>query len=308
MSQITTADVYIDVQLTDVSVRFSNDAYLADVLFPIVTVKKRSGIMYKYDKSNLKAASSLRTGVDRANRVEYGLTKVAYGPLLEHALEEAIEWDIKNEAIDPLDPSIDAVNNISERMLVEKEVLLATLMTNTAIITQTATPSVLWDVPATSTPFKDIEKGRLAIQKSALKKPNCIWMGLDVWANLKNHPDFISRVAYTRLPTLTTDLMKDLFPGIENIYIGEAMQNTGADNQADVLTPIWGKHLFIGYVTPQPGIRTVSLGYTLTLENARYVDAWTEQQVKADFVRVNDYFQQYVVAQEAGYSLLNVQS
>lgn len=308
MSQITTADVYIDVQLTDVSVRFTNDTYLADILFPIVTVKKRSGVMYKYDKSNLKAASSVRTGVDRAARVEYGLSKVAYGPLLEHALEEAIEWDVKNEAIDPLDPSIDAVNNISERMLIEKEVSLAALMTNTSIITQYSTPSVLWDVYATSKPFSDIEAGRLAIQKSALKKPNTIWMGMDVWSKLKNHPDFISRVAYTQLPTLTTSLMKDLFPGIENIYIGEAMQNTAADGQTDALTPIWGKNLFIGYVTPQPGIRTVSLGYTLTLENGRYVDAWTEQQVKADFVRVNDYYQQYVVAAEAAYALLAVQS
>lgn len=303
MSQITTSDVYVDVQLTDVSVRYTNEAYLADVLFPIVVVKKRSGIMYKYDKANLKSASSIRVGVARAARVEYGLSKVSYGPLLEHALEEAIEWDIINEAVDPLDPKIDATNNISERMLVEKEVALAALLSDTSKITQYSVPTSKWSDFLNSSPFEDIELARVTVQKNAMKKPNTIWMGLDVWAKLKNHPDFLERIKYTQLPSLTPELMKDLFPGIETVHIGEAMKNTAAEGQADVLEPIWGKNLWVGYVTPQPGIRTVSLGYTLTLENGRYVDAWTEIEHKADFVRVNDYYQQYIVATEAAYLL-----
>jgi hypothetical protein len=303
MSQILTSDVYVDVQLTDVSVRYSNDNYIADKLFPVVMVPKKTGIMYKYDKANLKAASSIRTGVERAARVEYGLTKVTYGPLIEHALEEAIEWDIINEAVDPLDPKIDAVNNISERMLVEKEIALAAKLGDTAVITQYETLGAgnQWNDYTNSDPFRDIEEGRITVQKNALKKPNTVFMGMDVWSVLKNHPGMLERVKYTQLPTLNEQLFKDLFPGIETVLIGEAMKNTAKDGQTDTLETIWGENFWIAYITPQPGIRTVSLGYTLTLNNGRYVDGWTEQEVKADFVRVNDYYEQYIVAAEAAF-------
>jgi hypothetical protein len=300
-------DVYVDVQLTDVSVRYSNENYFADRIFPVVMVPKRTGLMYKYDKANLKAVDSRRAGVERAQRVEYGLSKVSYGPLIEHSLEEAIEKDVIDEAVDPLDPKIDAVNNISERMLVEKEVALATLLSDTAQVgnTKTLSSGAQWSNYNNSDPFRDIEDGRQYIRENALKEPNTVFMSSRTWTVLKNHPGMLDRVKYTQLPALTEQLFKDLFPGVETLYVMAGMQNSAADGATDYLEPIWGPHAWVAYITPQPGIRTVSLGYTLTLNGGRYVDGWEELEHKASLVRVNDYYQQYIVAKECAYLIKN---
>lgn len=306
-TNITPSDVYVDVQLTDVSVKYTNDEYIADVLFPIVNVKKKSGIYYTYDKSNLKRVDSKRTSGSRANRVEYGLVKTAYGPLVEHSLEEGVDWETIELAVDPLDPKIDAVNNISERLLIEKEYNLSSYLSTSGNLGASVTLSGTdqFSDLLNSDPFTKITTGRLTIQKTALKKANTIVMGMEVWAVLQNHPDLIERVKYTNKKGLEPDDLKILFPGIETVIVGNAMENTAKEGQTAVLAPIWGKHLWIAYVTKTPGIRQVSLGYTLTLEGFRYTDAWTEQAVKQDFVRVNDFYEQKIVAKEAIYGILN---
>ena len=307
MANITTADVYVDQQLTDISVRYTNEAYLADVLFPIVNVKKKSGIYYVYDKSNLSKVSSKRTSGSRAARVEYGLTKTAYGPLVEHSLEEGVDWETIEMAVDPLDPKIDAVNNISERLLIEKEYDLSSYLATSGNLGSYATLSGTdqFSDYANSDPFAKIETARLYVQQNALKAANTILMGMEVWAQLKNHPDMIERVKYTNRKGLEPDDLKVLFPGIETVLIGNAMYNTAKEGQTASLSAIWGKNLWVAYVTPTPGIRQVSLGYTLTLEGFRYTDAWTEQQVKQDFVRVNDFYQQLIVAKECIFGILS---
>lgn len=307
MANITPADVYVDVQLTDISVKYTNDEFLADQLFPIVNVKKKSGVYYTYDKSNLKRVDSKRTAGARANRVEYGLTKTAYGPLTEHSLEEGVDWEEIQLAVDPLDPKIDAVNNISERLLIEKEAALSSLLATAGNLGGSVTLSGTdqFSDYVNSDPFAKIATARLSVQKNALKPANTIFMGLDVWAILQNHPDLIDRVKYTNRKGLEAADLKVLFPGIENVYIGNAMENTAKEGQDAVMAAIWGKHLWVAYVTKTPGIRQVSLGYTLTLEGFRYTDAWVEQQVKQDFVRVNDFYDQKIVAKECIYGILN---
>ena len=304
------SDVYVDPALTDVSVKYSNSDYLADRLFPRVNVKKRTGIYWKYDKANLTPSDSLRVSGSRANRVDHGLSKQTYGPLLEHSLEEGIDYDVRDEAMDPLDPKVDATQNVSEKLLIEQEIAIATILADTAQITQYTSLSggSRWDDYANSSPFTDIRTGITTVQKNALVAPNTMWMSIDVWAALQNHPDFLERIKYNALGVMTTETMMSLFPGITNIMIGNAMYNTAAEGQTASMSPIWGKHFWVGYVTPQPKIRAVSLGYTLTLENGRYVDSWDEPQVKQEFVRVNDYYSHQIVAAEAAYAVRTVVS
>ena len=300
-------DVYVDVQLTDVSVRYANPSYIADTLFPIIPVKFRSGVYYKYGKENLSVSNDLRTKGARANRVEMSVSKVAYGPLKEHSLETPVDWEQRDMAVEPLDLQTDATMLVSDKILLRKEIDLATVLSSSSNVTQYATLSGTdqFSDYANSDPFAKIETARLTIQKNALQKANTIFMGLETWASLKNHPDFLERAKYTRLGVVTTDLLKDLFPGVENIYVGEAMYNTAAEGQTVSLSPVWGKHLWVAYVTPTPGIRTVSLGYTLTWAEARKVEVWPEQATKEDMIRVTDYYEQKIVAVECIYGLFN---
>jgi len=297
-------DTYADPVLSEVSIRYSNDPndFLAEKVFPILPVIKKTGFVFKYDKSNLKSVSSLRTGSSRASRVNYGLTKTAYGPLLEHSLEIDIEKDIMDMYDTPLEPQTDATLTVTEMFELEKEVALAALLATTGTFTQNVTLSGTsqWSDFDNSTPFIDIETGVSTIILNAAKTPNTILMGYHVWSKLKNHPDMLERVKYSQLGVLTESILSDLI-NIPNILIGKVVQNTAADGQTDAMGFVWGKNAWLLYVSPTPQIRSISAGYTLTLLKGRYVDAWVEIWNKTNFVRVNDYYQQFPVAIEAVY-------
>jgi len=299
-------DFYQDPILTNLSLRYSNEEYIAEKVFPTVSVAKKTGFYFKYDKSNLKKAQDERSGVSRANRVDYGMTKVAYGPLVEHSLEMPIEYDVRDQADSPLDPRVDATLALTDRLLINKEDSLASMLNNTSVITQNVTLSGTsqWSDYTNSDPFSDIQTAKDTVQKNGLMAVNTCFMGYEVWSKLQHHPDLLERVKYSQKAVLTEDLFASLF-GFKNVFIGKAVKNTAADGASDSMTYIWPKSFWVAYITPTPGIRTLSAGYHLQLTNGRVIDRWDEPAVKSEFVRITDYYEAKVVANEAIYLIKN---
>lgn len=302
-----TSEVFVDPLLSNVSVKYTNPAmnFIAEKVFPTVNVDKKTGFYFTYDKSNLRVEQSERTGVSRANRVDYSLTKTAYGPLIEHSLEEAIEQDILDQYQNPLEPRTDAAMHVTEKLLLKKEKNLATYLGSTSNITQNVTlTTTQWSDPVASDPFNDIQTGLDTIQQNGLAPANTLVLGYQVWSKLKNHPDLLERVKYSQKAVLTTDLLASLW-GLQNIFVGSTVENTAKQGQTDATSFIWGKNALLMYVTPTPGIRTISSGYHLQLSAPRYIERWYEQWNKAEFVRVTDYFKAHTIAVEAMYLVKN---
>ena len=297
-----TADVFQDPLLTNVSVRYANKEYISELIFPMVKVNKKTGNYFTYDKDNLRLEDDERGGVTRANRIEWNLSKASYGPLIEHSLEGAIEYDVRDQADSPLDIRIDTTMAVTDKIWLRKEKDLATDLADTGKVTQNDTLSGTsqWSDFANSDPFDDIQIGQDKIQKEGMIPANTIFMGFEVWSKLKNHPDLLERVKYSQKAVLTEDLLASLF-GVQRVIIGKAVENTAKEGQTASISYIWGKHFWLAYITPTPGIRTLSFGYHLQLTNGREVDRWDEPAVKAEFVRVTDYFEPKIIAVEAAY-------
>lgn len=56
-------DVVIDPALSNVSIKYSNDSYIADMVLPVVKVKTQTGKYYIYDKSNLRTWDDVRNAI-----------------------------------------------------------------------------------------------------------------------------------------------------------------------------------------------------------------------------------------------------
>lgn len=303
----TVNDVFVDPLLTNVSIAYKNAKYIADLLFPVVEVDKKTGYYYVYDKSNLKKVNSQRAQFARANRVDFGLTKTAYGPLIERCLEGWVDYDILAQYDSPLDPRSDETENVTEIMQVNKETDLATSLASTAVVTQNTTLSGTdqWSDFTNSDPFDDITVAIDTVKKACLQTPNTFVVGAEVWTKLRNHPDLLDRLPVINAKTLTPENMKLLFPEFSNVIIADAVYNTADEGAADSLSFIWGKNAWVMYVEPNPRIKSISAGYTLTLKGARSVDRWDEPANKREVVRVNDYFEQKLVATAAIYLIKN---
>lgn len=303
---------YVDQALTSISQMFVNDddSFIAEKIFPVITVDKPTGIYWEYGREGLKKpVSTLRTGRGATPEASYSRIKKNYGPLQEHDLKDFITFDEMKQYQDPLDPETDAVIFLNQQMSIEKEVALATTLANTAVITQntTLTGGNQWSDYANSNPFTDITTGITQLIKNGLKAPNTIFMGWEVMAQLANHPDFLDRVKYNSLGVITADMVKTLFAdkGITQIYVGKSVYDTAAEGIAASNGFAWGKHFWLGYVNPTPALRQVNGGYTLVQKDARYVDRWDDVDEKLHWIRNNDYYEQKLVGVEAFYLIKN---
>lgn len=304
MAQLVVQNSYNNPLLSNVSIRYNNAQYQADTIFPVLPVPKRTGNYFVYDKENLRIPTETRrSDLARAQRVDQSVTKSSYGPLTERSLEQGVPEDLLTEASDPLSPLTDATMNVTDKILLQREQDLATMIQSTSTMTYNTTISGTnqWNNFNTSNPLQDIQTAIRAMVANTMR-PNTMVMGYDVWTQLVNHPVFQDRIKYSQLGVLTTELAARLF-NVGRIIVGETVVNTAVEGQTDSLGFVWGKKVTLAYITGAPGIRTPTFGYHLTLAGKKYVDNWYEQPVKGYFVRANDYYDRKIFAQEAGYLL-----
>ena len=302
--------VYIDPLLSDVSIAYQNPGYVSDIIFPEVQVKHRTGKFFKYDKSKFRIANDLRAPGERSSRVTYGLSVTTYGPLQEHSLEQDIPDEDREEVMDPLSLDQDATENLTERILLRKDydaytilTTAATGYTNDSNGYTTLSGSSQWSDYANSNPIEDIRIGKDLVKARIMKMPNTLLMGYEVFSKLINHPQILERIKYSQLGVVTADLMAKVF-NVDRILIAEAEQNTSNEADAsDTMSYLFGKNAWLLYITPRPGVRTVSYGYTLR-QGARKVMSWREDPIETDFIKVKDVYQHMVMAIEAAYRIV----
>jgi hypothetical protein len=289
--------VYVDPLLGNLSVAYKNPNYVADLVFPEVQVQKLTGFYFTYDKSKFVAPNTYRAPSTRANRVNFGLTKTAYGPLLEHSLEQDIPDEILDQEQAPFDANIDTMEDVTERILLDKELDAYTQLSTSPDVTLSG--SSQWSSFGTTDPIQDVQTGIDTIQQNALVHANTLLLSYPVFAKLRNHPAIIERIKYSERGIVTEDVLASVF-GIDTVIVAKAEQNTANEGQSSSMSYVWGKNAALLYIQPTPGIRSITYGYTLR-RGPRMVERWDDRAVKAQFVRVTDWYQQMIVASAAKY-------
>lgn len=310
--------LYIPQALTNMSQQYRNldDTYIADLIAPELLVEKKTGLYLSYAKNLRTATNSLRTGRSKTAEVSLNTSWKPYTTLKEHALKDGIEKDVFDMYQNPLDPMMDSTQNVMDKMTLERETIIAGMMADTTQVTQYSSPSVQWNASTgAGSPIIDISTAVSTMLVNGLRKPNTIVIGWQAWLQLMNHPDFLDRIKFSQLGTLTESLFGQIISEssgtkITRVLIGEAVVDSSNEQIPHPGTTsngfIWGKHLWLMYCTPTPGLRQVNGIYTLRLKNGRYVDGWPDQDRKTTYIRVNDYFTPFLVGPEAIYFLQNV--
>lgn len=301
---LTPRDVVVDPVLSNVSVAYKNEMYLCEKIMPIVTVAKQSGKYYKFDKSALRRNSTARAAGSASNETGYGLTTDSFS-CGDHALKEKIPFEIIDQADAALNPEMDAAESITEQLLVDKEVALATVMAATGTITQNTTLSGTsqWSDYTNSDPFTNIRTGINTVQAAIGIRPNTLIFGQETWNKLVDHPDIVERIKYSMAGAVTAELVARLFD-VQQVLIGSAVYNTAAEGQTDSLSYVWGKNAWACYIAPTPKLKQVTFGFTMSYQT-REAEKWDDADAKARYVRIHDNYVQKIVAAEACYLIKN---
>ncbi len=299
----------VDPMLTNVAIAYSNEAYIADKIFPEFAVKKQSGKHFIYDKGRFRINDSLRAAGSNSNEVTLNLTTGSAYFCDDHALRQFVPDEDVDNAITPTTPFIDATENATDMLSVSKEKALADYMANTGNLTQNTTLSGTdqWSDFSNSDPFTDIETAKATVHASIFKKPNVLILGKQVYDKLKHHPDLLDRVKYSQKGVITIDLLKELFD-VDYVLIGAAGYNSAAEGQTDSMSYVWGKNAWLCYIAPKITKKMVTFGLTYTwkkkkVEKLRGTD---EEDRKGTYVRIgNMYYDQQAVTVLAAYLIKN---
>lgn len=301
-----------DIPLTNVSQAYRNDPtqFIAEQVAPVVVVPKKNFNIYFYGKENLKqVVDDTRTRFGDTRQAQFSVSSTAFGPLRSHELMDGIDFDQDTMTEAPLDLEVDIVNFLSDQMALTKELALATTLADTTKLTINTTLSGTsqWSDYANSTPFEDLKTAAQQLRLNGLKPANTLILSYYTFSILQQHPDLIERVKYSNVASLTLELMQSLFNqfGVSQILVSGAVYDTAAEGQTASDSFVWGKHCWLAFITPNPGLRQVNGAYHFTLDQGRYVDSWFEQKKKTKWVRNNDYYHAEVVGPEAFYLIKN---
>jgi hypothetical protein len=306
-------DFYLDQALTNVSQAWKNPSedFIAEKLFPVIPVSKRTGKFWAYNKDNLRVPTSdVRTGRAQTRESSYGKSLQDFGPLSEHALKDFITKDELDMEDAPLNAESDVVDTLNEKMAIIEEKALAKFLSDPTIITNNSQLSGTsqWNDYANSNPFTDIKNMCVQGRSHMLRTPNTLSFSWEVWLTLVDHPDLLDRIKWSQTGVVSTEDMLKLFApyGITKILVGKVQENTGKEGAADSLASVWGKHALAAYVTDTPGLRQVNGGYTLRLNNGKYVQKKDAFDPEGEWVRNKDYYDQMAFSTDCFFLLQTV--
>jgi hypothetical protein len=299
---LTERDVVVDPALSNVSIKYTNDIFIADTLLPMLKVAKQTGKYYVYDKSNLRIDTTDRAAGAPANEIDFGVSPSGVFATTDHALKGFVSDEVQDQADAALNPLVDEVETITEKMLLDREQNAATLLFNTSNITNNTTLSGTsqWSDYDNSDPIGDIRTARISVHQNTFKLPNTLVLGKQVYDILIDHPAIIDRIKYSELGIATPELLARIFQ-VDKVIVGYAGSNTAKEGQTDSLGYIWGKYALVAYIAPQVRLRMVTLGLTFTY-SLRQAKRWREEDREGTYVRVgNDNYVQLLIAAAAGY-------
>lgn len=305
--------VHIDKALTNISIGYSNDEFIADKIFPTIQVDKQSDRYYVYGMERFRQHSDLRAPGTEANEIDWTLSDDTY--FCEgHALRHRIPDEVERNADQEFDLKAEATELISEGILLNKEVDAANKVMNPnnyhpKLTTTLGVDSPKWSDYENSDPIKDVAKAKQILHQTSGVRPNTLIMSEQVLNVLKLHPALLDVIRYVQRGIVTEDLMKAAF-GVENILVGSALKSNANAGQVppggvEELDYIWGNGVVLAYINPRPGRKRVSLGYSFEWNKdglgSIQVRQWWEEGPKATFIEAERWYSQKIVSNVAGF-------
>lgn len=256
----------VDKLLTNVSSMFIPQGFISEQLFPFIGVKQSTGKLAKYGLSHLRIENSVKVGRGKYRQVNPITRSTTTYQIEGHGLEGMVSADDYRNVEAPYDAEKDETVGITTMLWVEKEKVLADVLASTAIVTQNVTlvGGQQYSDFNNSTPVEDFATARAAVKAGCGVVPDTAWMAWEVWNMLRYHPQLLTVLGYkyARPDGLSNDELAKAM-GVKKILIAESMYNSANEGAADVLAPIWGKHIWFGVLPESAQPYQVSAGYRL---------------------------------------------
>lgn len=291
--------IHVDKLLSNVSVKYTNETYFADKIFPIVPVKKSTDL-YRIYTRDWRIPNTLRAVRGVSNEADFQVTYSSYA--LEWHSQKGYVADRDVENYDVGDFKVDMTEHLTDIIYRKREQMVAALFATASWSLQVSLAATgVWSLNGTtaSNPIPNFDTGAASILQNAGIKPNFIWMRHDGFIACKNHTSVLDRTKYTSAE-MTENMLAALF-GVKELHVVTPSYDQSQEGRTDSITSIWPNGAFIGYKPANPGPLQPSCGYIFENTGRPITKTWRDEERESDVIEVNREFVPKVVASLAGY-------
>lgn len=310
-----------DQMLTNVLLAYTNPEYIADEILPVVpNLTKETGYIPKLGNAHLRSYRSKRSLYDQSShRMEFTVSNDDRYAIDYYDREIYVPDRLQEQLDTPFNARSISQLSVYEALKLEREIALATLLTNTAVLTNYVTLSGTsqYTDQVNSTPEVDFDTARSSVQNKTGREANMVIMSREVANALRRHPWFleISKAVLAggapKSGVLSMEAFKETlkahFEGLQYVLIGKNIKITSNEGQTEVKAAVWQNDVVWAYRAPAPSLMMPSFGYSFQLSGKNLAaDVRREpMQELGDLIRVQWAYQDMILDTNAAYLIKN---
>jgi hypothetical protein len=315
MGAATGRDLHIDQVLSQMAVGYRPEGFIADMVFPTVSVNKQSDLYMVFSRGDrTRPEDDTRAPGVRAKRVTEDV-----GSGLYYAKNYALASPALLEDKANADPAhIAGILNgkatfILDKLLINWERRIALQVTSGSNVGSSSAVASGWTGTGAS-PLTNLNTAIDNVYDANGVRPNRIVMGLDAWRSFRRNSDVRGLIFGTNNGGGYPNVQQAAqLLDVDQILIGGGFYNAAQEGQAESLAKIWADNVLVYYAPPAPTKEKPSFGYNFRWAAAGLPNMQVERhpydsQTKSEDVEVGYYQDEKIVGASYGFLLKSVNS
>jgi hypothetical protein len=298
--------------LSDYSVKYSQDITeynLSDSIAPVKSVEEKTDQYYIYDPSDLfRVGHTVRANKTPAKPVDFSNLSTSTYVMKNHALKTFVSREDKETSDPSVDPEMDAVEEVTQQLMLDREYDCAQKFLTTTAITNYKTLTDKWSYDTTtSNPIADIDTATTVILRAIAKVPAGAVCGHQTMQTLKSHTEILDRIKWSERGVLTEEIIASIL-GLPKITVNKTIYNSAAEGLANTQSFLVNSMFLVYYNSTKPQRKNANLGTTFAGiygGAAPEVKRYRDDSLDSDVIELNWMYDQKVVLSLSGYLLTN---
>ncbi|MEQ8318760.1 MAG: phage capsid protein [Rhodospirillales bacterium] len=295
----------VDPHLQAMAIAYRNQAYIADLVLPRVTVGKQEFKYLEYPIEETFALPDTHVGRrSRPNEVDLTATEQT-DATDDYGLDDPIPQGDINDAPQGHSPVDKATIQLTDYIMLDREV-----RTSNLVFAATSYPTGNKIQLSSTSQFSDFDDsdpiGVITTGLDAcLVRPNIMVIGSAAWTKLSQHPKILKSVHGNSGDSgiARRQAVAELFE-LEEVLVGQSRLNTAKKGQTASLSRVWGKHISLIHRNRNADTRNgLTFGYTAEW-GTRIAGSEADKDIGlrgGQRVRVGESVKEKIVAAQAGY-------
>ncbi|MFA5511892.1 MAG: hypothetical protein WC313_05530 [Candidatus Kapaibacterium sp.] len=295
----------VDPVLTTIVRGYENNSFIAEELFPTVTVSKMKGKVPKFGKDAFVVRNTERAIRSDSNRIAPGEFELIPFETRERDIETAIDYLEEEESPDYFRYEHRIAKNLSDILRLGKEKEAADLAQDENNYADNMFEVISEDdafnnPDSTINPIEVIQEALHSVRNRIARFPNTIVMGMSVYNTLMQHPSISSLIQYSGLIKITEEILLKVL-NLDKIIVGQSVHSLNGSDFEN----IWGGNIILAYADKSPLQKrseyNPSWAYTFQREGMPEIDTYYENGGKIKIIRNTDNYGLNITGNDAAF-------